>query len=79
LEFEGIAGIIGQASDRSSRVANVKSTAWKEAVAFFLSMLTVAVCWNLIAKTRDSAIQTLGVPALAAIFFYVYKRKDWFD
>jgi hypothetical protein len=60
-------------------VADVKSIAWKDTVGLFLCLLAVHFCWKFIAHTGDSAIHMFGVSALAAIFFYIYKRKDWFD
>ena len=36
-------------------MADIKSTARKEAIVFFVCMLFVSVCWVLIAKNRISA------------------------
>jgi hypothetical protein len=62
----------------SGRVAHVKSSGWKEAVAFFLTIVALRGGWNLITE-RESALYILGWSALPAVFFYVVRREDWFD
>jgi hypothetical protein len=60
-------------------MADIKGAAWKDAIGHFLCALFVFVCWQMIAKTKISVFPTFGVPAVAALFTYVRKRKDWFD
>lgn len=74
-----IHGIIQHRNSGEEQLADIKSTAWKDAVGLYLCMVVVAVCLDLLTKTKIGALHTLGVPAFAAIFFYVFKRKDWFD
>jgi hypothetical protein len=62
----------------SSRV-NLKSSAWKNAIAFFLVIVAVRGGWNLIAKRGESALYILGWSALPAVLLYVFSREDWFD
>jgi hypothetical protein len=74
-----IHGIIQHRNSGEGQVADIKSTAWKDTVGLYLGMVVVAVCLDLLTKTKVGALHTLGVPFITAIFFYVFKRKDWFD
>jgi len=58
---------------------NVKIAALKDAPGFYLCTSLVGLCWSLITKNGWSLGYIFGLPAICAVFFYVFKRKDLFD
>jgi hypothetical protein len=58
---------------------SAKTTAWKDALGFFIAMVVVSFGWNLVARTKESLGHIFGVALIAALFMYVMKRTDLFD
>jgi len=52
----------------------VKSTAWEDALGIFCSILAVSAFSDVISKTKESLVHTFGVPVIACIIMYFYKR-----
>ena len=71
----------GESADDSGKtpLRTFRTSAWKDAIGLFLAILAAFFCWDLIAKTKESAGHTLGVAALAALIEYFFKRTDIFD
>jgi hypothetical protein len=51
----------------------------KVAAGFYLCLSLLGLCWSLITKNGWSLGHIFGLPAIFAVFFYIFKRKDLFD
>jgi len=52
-----------------------QESALKLALLEFVVVFVTAVCWNLVRKTGESAIDAFGIAVLTAVLLYAFHSK----
>ena len=66
-------------TEQSGSKKEIRMAALKNATGFFFCMLLAGVCRNLLSKGGWNWWNVPASPIIAAVVFYIFKRKDLFD